>query len=198
MIKAIETIYNNHRFRSRLEARWAVCMDALETEYRYEMEGFVVNGEKYLPDFFLPGPGEMRTNKETGERYAAQYTHWEEGIPQIAGNWVEIKPVRPTEREVRRLFGLAKNTKHHAYFFVGNPFPGEFEYAWLNCNFHASDGIEFKPFNENLSWDVPIWPFWAEADDMLAAFTMARQARFEHGQTPKPTSLRELRIKNRN
>ena len=29
MIKAIETVYNGYRFRSRLEARWAVFFDAL-------------------------------------------------------------------------------------------------------------------------------------------------------------------------
>ena len=31
-IKPIETIYNGYRFRSRLEARWAVLFDALGVE----------------------------------------------------------------------------------------------------------------------------------------------------------------------
>lgn len=54
-IKPIETEYNGYRFRSRLEARWAVFFDALKVEYQYELEGFDLyyNG-KYLPDFFLP------------------------------------------------------------------------------------------------------------------------------------------------
>jgi hypothetical protein len=54
-IKAIETVYNGYRFRSRLEARWAVFFDTLGVDYRYEAEGFDL-GETgyYLPDFWLP------------------------------------------------------------------------------------------------------------------------------------------------
>lgn len=40
MIKAIETEYKGYRFRSRLEARWAVFFDALGVEWVYEPEGF--------------------------------------------------------------------------------------------------------------------------------------------------------------
>ena len=39
-IKAIETVYNGYRFRSRLEARWAVFFEAAGIEYEYEPEGF--------------------------------------------------------------------------------------------------------------------------------------------------------------
>lgn len=54
MIKAIDTRYNGFYFRSRLEARWAVFFDALGLEYQYEPEGFDIDGDWYLPDFFLP------------------------------------------------------------------------------------------------------------------------------------------------
>lgn len=51
-IKPIETIYNSYRFRSRLEARWAVFFNALGVEFEYEPEGFVLpSGKYYLPDF---------------------------------------------------------------------------------------------------------------------------------------------------
>ena len=54
-IKAIETTYNGYRFRSRLEARWAVFFDAVGMPYEYEPEGFVLDdGTTYLPDFYLP------------------------------------------------------------------------------------------------------------------------------------------------
>lgn len=54
-IKAIETRYKGYRFRSRLEARWAVFFDALGIEWIYEPEGVVLpDGRFYLPDFFLP------------------------------------------------------------------------------------------------------------------------------------------------
>ena len=53
-IKPIETVYNGYKFRSRLEARWAVFFDAAKIRYEYEPEGYEYNGERYLPDFYLP------------------------------------------------------------------------------------------------------------------------------------------------
>lgn len=78
-IQAIETKYNGYRFRSRLEARWAVFFDTLGIRYEYEKEGYdlhdtfyevvtyqsfesedyfigrgFVKGGHYLPDFWLP------------------------------------------------------------------------------------------------------------------------------------------------
>lgn len=43
-IKAIETLYNGYKFRSRLEARWAVFFDAVGSKWEYEKEGFDLNG----------------------------------------------------------------------------------------------------------------------------------------------------------
>jgi hypothetical protein len=58
MIKTIPTTYNNIKFRSRLEARWAVFFDQLGIKYLYEYEGFELeNKEWYLPDFYLPEYG---------------------------------------------------------------------------------------------------------------------------------------------
>ena len=83
-IKAIETVYNGYRFRSRLEARWAVFFDAAGIPYEYEQEGFELSdGTRYLPDFYLPsydwyvevkppreGAGEdlVRASKFVGEK----------------------------------------------------------------------------------------------------------------------------------
>lgn len=56
-MKAIETIYKGYRFRSRLEARWAVFFDELDIKYLYEPQGYEKNIGgglyKYLPDFYL-------------------------------------------------------------------------------------------------------------------------------------------------
>lgn len=59
-IKAIETHYAGCRFRSRLEARWAVFFDQIKLPWLYEDQGYVF-GEKcwlpsfaYLPDFYFP------------------------------------------------------------------------------------------------------------------------------------------------
>jgi hypothetical protein len=54
LIKAIETHYNGYKFRSRLEARWAVFLDDLFIKWDYEIEGFETeNGLRYLPDFLI-------------------------------------------------------------------------------------------------------------------------------------------------
>ena len=52
-LKPIETIYNGNRFRSRLEARWALYFDLMCVQYQYEPEGFECDGERYLPDFYI-------------------------------------------------------------------------------------------------------------------------------------------------
>ena len=67
---AIETQFKGYRFRSRLEARYAVMFDALGFEWQYEPEGFDL-GELgcYLPDFFLPKHNvwkEIKGGKATG------------------------------------------------------------------------------------------------------------------------------------
>jgi hypothetical protein len=57
MIKAIETRYKGYRFRSRLEARWAVFFGSLGIRWQFEPEGFDLSERGlgyYLPDFFLP------------------------------------------------------------------------------------------------------------------------------------------------
>lgn len=55
-IQAIETRYAGHRFRSRLEARWAVCFDRLGLTWHYEPQGVKIADARYLPDFYLDGP----------------------------------------------------------------------------------------------------------------------------------------------
>lgn len=54
-MQSIDTLYNGNYFRSRLEARWAYFFDSVGLTYEYEPQGFSNKGERYLPDFFLPG-----------------------------------------------------------------------------------------------------------------------------------------------
>ena len=53
-LTAIETCYRGYRFRSRLEARWAVFLTEVNISWEYEAEGFDIGGTWYLPDFWLP------------------------------------------------------------------------------------------------------------------------------------------------
>jgi hypothetical protein len=110
-VQPIETRYNGHLFRSRLEARWAVWLDTLGIKYAYEHQGFNLDGDRYLPDFWLPFPSGPA---------------WPEGTTSVAGYWLEIKPAPLTEKEESLLTKLAMDTKHHAHAFAGDPWPGEF------------------------------------------------------------------------
>ncbi len=53
-VEAIETEYGGTRYRSRLEARWAVLFDADSIAYQYEPDGFKLPSGWYLPDFWVP------------------------------------------------------------------------------------------------------------------------------------------------
>ncbi|GIF13981.1 hypothetical protein [Actinoplanes teichomyceticus] len=54
-IEPIEMRYAGCRFRSRLEARWAVFFDHFNIRWEYEPQGFTFStGTRYLPDFWLP------------------------------------------------------------------------------------------------------------------------------------------------
>jgi hypothetical protein len=102
MIKAIETRYKGYRFRSRLEARWAVFFDKIGLEWLYEPEGFDL-GEIgwYLPDFYLPD--------------------WK--------SYIEIKPTIPSFRELLKSVELImnmnasrdRNNLRYGYIICGTP-----------------------------------------------------------------------------
>jgi hypothetical protein len=99
--KAIETHYKGYRFRSRLEARWAVFFDRLEITWEYEPQGYKLSdGSLYLPDFFLPSIDiyvEVKPNvgfddaMMIGRQFAADSRKGvllAIGVPEPKGYWV--------------------------------------------------------------------------------------------------------------
>lgn len=183
-IKAIETQYKGYRFRSRLEARWAVFFDALGIKWEYEKEGYDLDGVKYLPDFWLP-----------------HHIMADEGW----GYWVEIKPLSPSDGEVEKLVALVKSTHHTAYLFVGPPQDGT-EFVYVNhsraeprrgrieCGLW-DDGAYWVRFAnltdpdswiKGFQWAARYFIAWPE---FIEASTAARSARFEHGETPNVRSI---------
>lgn len=91
-IKAIETRYAGCRFRSRLEARWAVFFDSLNIEWQYEPQGFETPYGPYLPDFWLP----------------------------IQKYWIEIKGTAPTKDEQDKLTYVSMQTLCESFIFFGD------------------------------------------------------------------------------
>jgi hypothetical protein len=166
MIKAIETDYKGYRFRSRLEARWAVFFDALGLRWEYEPEGFELPSGRYLPDFFVRMPA----------------THGATKRHPGAGYWVEVKGEDPTQRELTLLQQLSVGTKHHAHLVVGPP--DTTAPVW-HCR---NDGEAARVSSLTLPWLAfiaecsPVRPsvFWSSYEEALAA---ARGARFEFGES---------------
>lgn len=60
-IKVKPTIFKGIKYRSRLEARWAVFFDSLNIIAKYEHEKFnlIINGQRVacIPDFYIPIQG---------------------------------------------------------------------------------------------------------------------------------------------
>ena len=169
MIKAIETEYKGYRFRSRLEARWAVFFDTLGIAWEYEKEGYDLgNGRWYLPDFWLP---------------------------QV-NMWAEIKPTEFTLEESARAFGLAQGTGHPVLMQVGLPENKGYEAAHpMPAGSRKWTQDEWEEFNAPIDYhltmyhDYPITEgrFYscdlsAKFDDTEKACAAARSARFEHGE----------------
>src|SRR4051812_37226757 len=106
-LQAIETAYKGCRFRSRLEARWAVYFDALGWHREYEPEGFELGeGLRYLPDFLL--------HAGTGDRERTF--------------WVEIKPNAVLDDEsLRKIRAFSDGIEWPFFIIMGEPWQGCYE-----------------------------------------------------------------------
>lgn len=189
-LRPIETKYKGYRFRSRLEARWAVCFDTLGVKWEYEQEGYEL-GEagKYLPDFWLPEHE----------------------------SWVEIKGHHENEDEQQRARLLHVATTFPVYIFSGefdiplrgwytgtdstdsNGGFGDFGGIWAYCPICSA--ISLKPFAWEESrgfyksdWEPVASPcihtgleLWRRgclhSPYIRKAVDAARSARFEFGET---------------
>lgn len=54
-VSPIETWYGGNLYASRAEARWAVAFEMAGVPFQYEPEGFKLETDWYLPDFWLAG-----------------------------------------------------------------------------------------------------------------------------------------------
>ena len=151
--KPIEILYNGYRFRSRHEARFAVFFDILRIPYHYEIEGYNLDGMRYIPDFWLP---ELDC-------------------------WVEIKGWRTTAEECEKAKRLAQATQKSVFMLWGDLQPfwqepkqimteeeawrlweeeGEYHPTW-DLVYHGVLGHHFCPKGENkeVAWLDTFWMF---------------------------------------
>lgn len=171
----IETEYQGYRFRSRLEARWAVFFQNLGLHWRYEIEGFYLPSGPYLPDFF---------------------------ISNGFGFYVEVKPHVSLSRAQHLCADLARATSVNCLLIEGEPWPNEyvallFEAStgieYKHVRFGECRKCEGEPwlFSADLASPLAprsncrseVWPI-EHTPYLIAAFKAARGARFEHGEVP--------------
>jgi hypothetical protein len=120
-MKAKETIYNGYKFRSRLEATWAIFFDIMKIKYIYEPEQFLCYDQsQYTPDFYLP------------ECYCRK----------IEGVYLEIKPIgwKDDNNYKKRISG-AFDDDTGLILMAGDPFESIEE--WSNEN------EQLSPFWDN-------------------------------------------------
>lgn len=189
MVKAIETIHNGCRFRSRLEARWSIFFETLGIDYQYELQGYDFDGIYYLPDFWLP----------------------------VHQCWIEIKGPEPTGDELRKAHLLSLHTGKPIFIFFGDAWlPSQQKhggayrcsktkwkqgYYWYECPNCKRVGLAATDEGGHFSCQcTPTIARYSGYNDnshrLHIAYSAARQARFEHGeqgtQSLKPESQNRL------
>lgn len=171
-MKAIETRYKGYRFRSRLEARWAVFFDALGLRWEYEPEGFDLGfGDLYLPDF------------------------------KVNGMWFEVKPEGASEVDMRKARTLCAQGGGAVCIAEGAPAARAYRYFEKDepdAPHVREDALIFMPkgwkyypwyyawgsFDRTTPPEELAREFVSWVDGLGAAIAVARGARFEHGERP--------------
>lgn len=174
-IKPIETKYKGYRFRSRLEARWAVAFDSVGIKWEYEPEGFDLDGIMYLPDFRL-----------TNVRHRSCFD-------EFAPVWVEVKGWMTSDdlEKIKRFTGYNEEamTGENPLLVIGNPLDGEWpewDIKWPEWDYSFMDGDEYPAYFS--MYKGQIWIAGPDHDNfdcgqlMTKMINAAKQARFEHGE----------------
>ncbi len=168
-ITAIEPQYSGYRFRSRLEARWAVFFDALGLQWEYEKQGYKLGGAGwYLPDFWLPS----------------------------LDTWVEIKP-EASQGASDKICALSSGLEQNGLLLAGAPgysLHGDYGHCSYTMIVYAPHVERWRPVQWAIGADDGVVTIVPQPDSpgrfliatapaqLLAAYNAARGARFEHGE----------------
>ncbi|MCR5811567.1 MAG: hypothetical protein K6G34_09355 [Lachnospiraceae bacterium] len=202
-MKAIETEYKGYKFRSRLEARWAVFFDACGVRWEYEPEGYALpDGQFYLPDFLLHdvtfnhagySEGNDLYVEVKGKMTAEDANKIRQFAfpPEANGGSVWIPENMNPLLVVSNIPDGGNNEQIEMAVFYNDCFrPNHFGIEAFNFetvdgdNFGAMPGVgfdgKFQLFGADSSYTGDMDPVKTER-----AYRLARQARFEHGECPK-------------
>lgn len=194
-IQPIETRYKGYRFRSRLEAKWAVFFDACGIDWDYEPEGYNLgDGIYYLTDFVLHN---VKAKGFSGDLYVEVKGHMTEEDELKIEKFYEVfsdnnelsvskKPLLvvgniPYGKDIIDLFNSTMDIKRQQQigfllYFSYVPIMGlylETLFGKDNNNkprlFYFSN-CDYLNINEKAT---------------IEAYQKAREARFEHGESPE-------------
>jgi len=201
-IKPIETEYNGYKFRSRLEARWAVFFDRAGIVYDYEPEGFDLgDGVYYLPDFKLYNVG-WREDRDECSIYVEVKPAYRDcdltnsdkvKIHKFAHCIGSMNSIDDDDWKINYAFIVLGNIPSYEDFFP------TYNDSHFLLNHSLTDGDEYPGFfvinerHREIAKNGIIVPKirFTGADHLLYgdkipmnALKHARQARFEHGEKP--------------
>jgi len=157
-IRPIDTTYKGYRFRSRLEARWAVALDTLGVEWEYEKEGYDLGVDGwYLPDFWISAVPEIADDADDPPFYSLPPANiWAEVKPRVGpGQNGRIDPLKKPKR-------LSYLTRTPVLILAGVPIP-DLGYPILSYQYGELECYRYFRLSKK-------------------AASSARAARFEHGE----------------
>lgn len=198
-LKIKDTYYKGYRFKSRLEARWAVFFDECGVDWEYEPEEYDLgNGLSYLPTFKLHGisgrdGGDIfvEVKDVMDEDTAAKINRFVElGMGnslkiEKSGTAVLIVGRIPSGQTISEIDSKVEDMAYCSSPYMGFKWPHFFNFETIDGDdFAAHPGVnkqgKFELFGDDSS-------YLEERDDgkTFKAFIKARQARFEFGETPE-------------
>jgi len=200
-IGAIETKYAGCKFRSRLEARWAVFFDTLGIQWKYEDQGYEVDGCRYLPDFWLPDcevwaevkgdPNGLRDDYKRMQTVLGPKSPlpgFKDGktsllvlgdVPAVRHGETVLHPILTrTPNALTRTWGFFVPSKPSGHSLVLDE-----QQTCISVLFGKFNWIDPDGNPESKAWDTEPWLLDTPGtfSTVLRAYKAAREARFEHG-----------------
>lgn len=203
-IQPIPTTYAGCRFRSRLEARWAVFFDHLDIAWQYEPQGYLVGPDQkpYLPDFHLPSTNTWVEVKGDAEQIdfelLAQTVDPHTGLPGMRDSvltkrgllllgaiphvtqWLAHHPILQHKTGLKGMLTLTQfspaDTLTDPWFWAD---PDVF---FETTPSHPAQNEKWATYvRSHLNYRLGFWGGTAPKE-LADAYTAARSARFEHGE----------------
>jgi hypothetical protein len=203
-VAAIETSYKGYRFRSRLEARWAVFFDRMKWSWKYEPQGYDIGSDCYLPDFWVDQIGwvEVKGELDRAGLLKLALAAGPNGLPLGASDgsptparmggslpeWTWLDMARPIITRLILLGDIPAPDTNWSHIQLG--LSNCRHVVWRLIVMHrraylgfgewrpvGTDPSDYMPHGAGSLLQPPVMP------DVREAYRAARSARFEHGES---------------